>query len=96
MTIPVRPPLVYPKWLTHHIFQDISITSHSGWMKSVLRVLGQEDHDIPTGGTYWQYQRTSHWMIEAVFRTCCGCREGDCAVELDRDWERCRDRDNVK
>lgn len=34
-------------------FQDISITSHSGWIRSVLRVLGQGDYDIPTGGTYW-------------------------------------------
>ena len=34
------------------ISQDISITSHSGSIKSVLRVLGRGDYDIQTGGTY--------------------------------------------
>jgi hypothetical protein len=38
---------------TSVVFQDISITAHSGWIKSVLRVLGRGDYDIPTGGTYW-------------------------------------------
>ena len=34
------------------VFEDISITAHSGWIKSALRVLGRGDYDIPTGGTY--------------------------------------------
>ncbi|KAI0286781.1 histidine phosphatase superfamily [Russula aff. rugulosa BPL654] len=44
------------KLVLDRIFQDdhddtyISITSHSGWIRSVLRVLGQGDYDIPTGG----------------------------------------------
>jgi len=37
------------------IFQDnedtyISVTAHSGWIKAALRVLGQEDKELPTGG----------------------------------------------
>jgi len=44
------------KLVLDRIFQDdhddtyISITSHSGWIKSVLHVLGRGDYDIPTGG----------------------------------------------
>lgn len=43
---------------TSAVFKDISITSHSGWIKSVLRVLGRGDYDILTGGTYLLHQRS--------------------------------------
>jgi broad specificity phosphatase PhoE len=44
------------KLVLDRIFQDnhddtyISVTAHSGWIKSVLRVVGREDYDLPTGG----------------------------------------------
>jgi len=28
----------------------ISVTAHSGWINGVLRVIGREDYDLPTGG----------------------------------------------
>lgn len=34
------------------LFIDISATAHSGWINALLRVIGQGNYPLPTGGTY--------------------------------------------
>lgn len=33
------------------LFVDISVTTHSGWINALLRVIGQGNYPLPTGGT---------------------------------------------